>query len=195
MTAHGRAAALAVSKISKAPQRCGQLRAKFFSFLRLGLRPILTASLILLAACGGGPRSESGTTASTPGVVVAGRVAERGTRSSILVFAYTDLAPNEEPAAHEPVSVGMLAPDGTFDIDVPAAASLTLVFLADGANDGVADAGDPIAVLAGPELVDLQPGDRVQVSDAALDFRQRRVTATVEITRAGEPARTPTPAP
>jgi len=41
---------------------------------------------------------------------------------------------------------------------------VTLVFLADGSNDGAIDAGDPTAVLAGPDLGDLRSGDRVRVT-------------------------------
>ena len=156
------------------------------------------ALLALTAGCGGGGArtAESGFAGNLAGVDVTGRVADRGTRGSILVFAYTDLAPNDDPSTHEPASVGTLASDGAFEFGVPPAPSLTLVFLADGANDGAVDQGDPIAVLASPDLTDLQAGDRVQISDAKIDFRARRVAATVEVLRIGaEPSRTPTPAP
>jgi hypothetical protein len=157
----------------------------------------LTGSLILAVGCGGGSHSAgAGFTASTARVEIAGHVSQRGTRGSILVFAYTDLGPADEPAAHEPASVGTLAPDGAFDVEVSAVASVTLVFLADGSNDGVVDQGDPIAVLRSPELVDLQAGDRVEVSDAKIDFIGHRVDATVDVTRApGSPRPRPTPDP
>jgi len=154
------------------------------------------ACLALVAGCGGSPpRTQSGIAASAAGVEVSGRVVQRGTRSSILVFAYTDLAPNEEPVGHEPASVATLPPDGTFDLTVPPAAALTLVFLADGANDGVIDGGDPIAVLTGPDLADLQAGDRVELNDAKIDFASRRVAGTIDVSRVTEPARTPTAQP
>ena len=153
--------------------------------------------MVLAAGCGGGSRSTgTGVAASAATVEVAGRVVERGTRGSVLVFAYIDLAPGEYPAAREPASIGTVAADGAFDVGVPVGGSLTLVFLADGSNDGVVDGGDPIAVLGGPELADLQVGDRVQIGDAKIDFTSHRVAATIEVARAGgEPARTPTTVP
>lgn len=156
----------------------------------------LSGWLILAVGCGGGSHSAgAGFTASTARVEVAGHVSQRGTRGSILVFAYTDLGPADEPASHEPASIGTLAPDGAFDVEVPAAAAVTLVFLADGSNDGVVDQGDPIAVLRSPELVDLQAGDRVEVSDAKIDFISHRVDAIVDVARAaGNPRPTPDPA-
>ena len=81
------------------------------------------------------------------------------------------------------------------DLSIAPSQSLTLVFLADGSNDGVVDEGDPIAVLSAPELADLQAGDRVHVDDASLDFHNHRVTATLEVARIGEPAVTPTSLP
>ena len=156
----------------------------------------LLAALLLLAACGGAPpRSETGVAASAGSVVVTGRVADPGTKNSVLVFAYSDLSPNETVLVREPTSVGTLSADGSFDLSVPPTGSLTVVFLADGRHDGVIDVGDAIATLNAPELADLQAGDHVNVSDAALDFRAHTVTANVDVTRAGELARTPTPAP
>lgn len=150
----------------------------------------------LIAACGGGPpQSETGAAASTGGVAVSGRVAEAGTRGSILVFAYTDLPANEDPAAHEPASLGTLAADGAFDLTVPPSASLTVVFLVDRSHDGVVDPGDPIAAYSSPELTDLQPGDRVNLADVSIDFHGHRVSATVEVSRASQPGHTPTPIP
>jgi hypothetical protein len=151
----------------------------------------------LAAACGGGPSgsAESGVAPSAAGVEVSGHVVQRGARGSVLVFAYGDLGATDDPAGREPTSVGSLAPDGSFEIGVPPGTTLTMVFLADGANDGAIDAGDPIAVLASPELNGLQAGDRVQISDAKLDFAGHRVDATVEVARAAAPAHTPTPVP
>jgi len=152
--------------------------------------------LLLAAACGGGSRStESGFAADVSGVEVTGHAQQRGTRGSVLVFAYADPGAANDPSTQEPVSVGTVSPDGSFELRVPPSAALVLVFLADGASDGVVDQGDPIAVLTAPELVDLQPGDRVQIGDAAIDFTSHRVAARVEVTRSGEPARTPTPVP
>jgi hypothetical protein len=160
------------------------------------LLPGAGLGLCLVAACGGPtPRSESGLAASAAAVAVNGVVARTGTRGSILLFAYTDLGPKDDPVGHEPTTVSTLAPDGSFDLSIAPSQSLTLVFLADGSNDGVVDEGDPIAVLSAPELADLQAGDRVHVGDADLDFQNRRVTAAVEVARIGEPAVTPTAVP
>jgi hypothetical protein len=154
------------------------------------------ALVALLAACGGSPPpSETGFAASTDSVAVSGRVAEAGTRGSILVFAYADLAASDDPAEHEPASVGTLAADGGFDLTVPPCASLTVVFLVDRSHDGVVDRGDSTAAYSSPDLTDLQPGDRVNLADVAIDFAGHRVTATVEVSRATEPAHTPTPIP
>ena len=160
------------------------------------LPAILSVLLACAASCGGGvPRTESGSASTAAGVAITGHVAQRGTRGSILLFAYTDLGPGDDPVGHEPASIGTLTPDGGFDLSVPPAPTLTLVFLADASNDGVVDQGDPISVLSAPELVDLQTGDRVQVNDASIDFHGHRVTAAVEITRAAGPGHTPTPLP
>ncbi len=124
---------------------------------------------------------------------MSGRVAERGTRGSVLVFAYIDPSTAEDSPSREPASVGTVAPDGGFDVAVPPSQSLTLMFLADSSNDGAVDEGDPIAVLTSPELTALQAGDRVQITDAKIDFTSHRVTATIEVTRSASPERTPTP--
>jgi hypothetical protein len=157
----------------------------------------MMAFLALASGCGGpAPQAaQSGGAASAAGVEITGHLADPGTRGSILVFAYTDLGPGEDVAAHEPASVSTLAADGTFDLEVPPCSSLTLVFLADGSSDGVVDEGDPVAVLTGPELADLHGGDHVHVADARIDFLAHRITATIEVARAGEPEHTPTPVP
>jgi hypothetical protein len=156
----------------------------------------LFLSMAMIAACGGGSSpSETGFAASAAGVSVTGTVAQKGTKGSILVFAFADLGPNDDPVNHEAISVAPLSPDGDFDLGVVAAPNLTLIFLADGSNDGAIDQGDPIAKLSAPELADLQAGDRVHVGDASIDFHGHRVSGAIEVTRANEPARTPTPAP
>ncbi len=154
--------------------------------------------LALLAGCGGGGHSmssQSGFSGTSAGVEIDGKAIQRGTRGPVLVFAYTDLAPNEDPSTHEAATIGIVAPDGTFDLVVPGGGTTTLVFLADGANDGVIDPRDATARLSAPELADLQAGDRVQINDATIDFTHRQVTATIDVARAAEPARTPTPLP
>jgi hypothetical protein len=162
------------------------------------LRGILALGLVaLVGGCGGSDAAHSTAargTAGTAAIEVNGRVAQRGTRGSVLVFAYLDLAPGDDPAAREPASVSTIGRDGSFDLDVPDAGSLSLVFLADGANDGAIDGGDPVATLSAPELAELQPGDRVQIGDAAIDFTAHRVTATVAVTRA-DGSKSPAPAP
>ncbi len=164
--------------------------------LRVGGAALL---LVLLAGCGGGaaaPPSQSSFSANLSGVDIGGRVTQRGTRGSELVFAYVDLKPADDPSTREAAAVGIVGDDGTFDLSVPDGGSITLVFLADAANDGVIDRGDASAVLSAAELADLQPGDRVQINDAAIDFPHRHVTATIEVARlGGEPDRTPTAVP
>jgi len=144
-----------------------------------------------------GSTASSGSTATTSASVdLSGRAVERGTRGPILVFAFSDLAATDDPSVREPIAVGTMAADGNFELAAPPSAALTLVFLADGSNDGAIDEGDPIAILASPELSDLEAGDRVQVADLRIDFKARRAAATVEVARVGgDVARTPTPAP
>lgn len=156
----------------------------------------LFLSMAMIAACGGGSSpSETAFSANAAGVSVSGNVSQKGTKGSILVFAFADLGANDDPVNHEAISVAPLSPDGEFDLGVTAASNLTLVFLADGSNDGAVDQGDPIAKLSAPELADLQPGDRVHIGDASIDFHGHRVTAAIEVARANEPAVTPTAAP
>jgi len=156
----------------------------------------LVAVLPLTAGCGGPtPHATQAGSDASAAVEVEGRVTQRGTRGSILVFAYSDLAAGEDPTTREAASVGTLTADGGFDLDVPPSASLSLIFLADGSNDGAVDEGDPIAVLSGPELVDLQAGDRVHLADVRIDFTAHHAAGTIEVMRSGEPQRTPTPVP
>lgn len=155
--------------------------------------------LLLAAGCG-----ESGTllggdafsTSSPDAVEVSGHLASAGTRGSVLVYAFLDLPAGEAPAEREAASLATVGTDGTFQLTVPPSQSLTLVFLADGANDGVIDGGDPVVVLADPKLAALQAGDVVQIADIGLDFGGRKASVgSIEIQRAGEPPRTPTPVP
>src|SRR3954469_20127577 len=121
-------------------------------------RPLrLLLALALCAGCGGGhsTSSDSGLSATTSaGVEIGGKAIQRGTRGAVLVFAYTDLGPNDDPATHEAATIGIVAADGTFDLVVPGGGTTTLVFLADGANDGVIDPRDATARLSAPELAD-----------------------------------------
>jgi len=159
---------------------------------------LLLIAIALVAGCGGGGRSVStgsSFSATGSGVAINGKAIQRGTRGAVLVFAYTDLGPTDDPAGREAASIGIVASDGTFDLVVPGGGTTTLVFLADGANDGVIDPRDATARLTAPELADLQPSDRVQINDATIDFTHRQVTAAIDVARGGEPARTPTPLP
>jgi hypothetical protein len=70
-----------------------------------------------------------------------------------------------------------------------------VVFLVDRAHGGVVDPGDAIVIYSSPELTDLQADDRVHLADVSLDFHGHRARATVEVSRAGEAAHTPTPVP
>lgn len=153
---------------------------------------------MLAIGCGGPtPRGElAGGAASSAAVGVSGRASERGTRGPVLVFAYNDLAPAEDPAGREPLSVGTVSADGGFDLSLPPSGTLTFVFLADGSHDGAIDEGDPTAAFTTPELTDLNAGDRVQIADLRIDFKAHTAVGTVEVVRAGgEPERTPTAAP
>jgi hypothetical protein len=157
-------------------------------------------SMGLLSGCG----DESGTTNSgftasesqTAGVEVAGNVASGAESQSILVFAF--LRSGEE-GGDEPVSVGIVDEEGQFMLSGLPSGKIAITFLADGANDGVIDRGDPIANLPDPDhqLDDLQSGDRVHVTDIHLDFRTKRAVAdAIEVTHAGDseaPQSTPTP--
>lgn len=157
------------------------------------------AVLAVAAGCGGAGVHESavggGSNAATGTVEVSGQVIQ-GASGSILVFAYTDLPPSGETAGHEPASIDTVAANGEFALKVPPTAALTLVFLSDSANDGVVDHGDKVAILTGPDLTDLQSGDRVRIADARIEFAARRVTANNTVTRSRSPAAvTPTPVP
>jgi hypothetical protein len=147
-----------------------------------------------ISACGGPTPRAVQLADSAADVEVTGRVTQRGTRGSVLVFAYSDLSPTDSPVGREPVSVSALGQDGAFALEAAPGTPLTVVFLADNLNDGVVDDGDPIATLNRPELAELQPGDRVRIDDARVDFAAHRVDATVEVVRASAgPDRTSSP--
>lgn len=166
---------------------------------RLRLVCALPALLLLAAGCGGDSTLLGGdvfSTSAPDAVEVSGHLASAGTRGSVLVFAFLDLPTGQAPAEREAASLSTVASDGTFLLSVPPTQSLTLVFLADGANDGVIDGGDPVVVLADAKLSALQAGDTVQIADINLDFGGRKATAgSIEVQRPGEPPRTPTPVP
>ena len=154
--------------------------------------------LLLLAACGGSGTPPQGTAATTAAgdVTVRGVVTAPGTKGALLVFALAGA--DGEVAARETLSVAAVEADGSFAFTIPPAAVVTLAFLADGANDGVIDGGDPVAVLGGPALANLQGGETVVASEISLDFRSGKATAaSLDAQRAGaaESTRTPTPVP
>jgi hypothetical protein len=165
-------------------------RLVLFSFL---------VSLGFLSGCG----DESGTLVGSPasesqvaGIELGGNVVNPPESQSILVFAF---ARSGEAASDEPVNVGLLDEQGQFTLSGLPSGRIGLTFLADSANDGVIDSGDPVAHLADPDqqLEDLRSGDRVQLTDVQLDFRHNRAVAgAIEVARRGDsppPESTPTP--
>jgi hypothetical protein len=143
---------------------------------------LLATSLLLsglLAGCGG--HSPSGSAASSAAVssdeaAIRGQVTGRGTKGALLVFAFAGSGP--EVTAGEPLSIATVDPGGQFSLSIPPGpGGVTLAFLADGANDGVIDGGDPVAVLTSPALADLAGGDVVQISDVNLDFTAGKASA------------------
>jgi hypothetical protein len=158
----------------------------------------LAVALPLCAlACGEGaaPSTESGFAAAHEAeVTVNGRVAVPGTKGQLLVFAFAGAG--GEVADREAAAVSVVDRDGTFALSLSPLDALTLAFLADGANDGVIDGGDPVCVLTAPELVELHGGDVVTLADVSLNFSTRQASAAViEVHRAATPANTPTPVP
>ena len=94
---------------------------------------------------------------------------------------------------------GIVGADGGFVLSSRPAGTLTLVFLADEAQDGVIDRKDSVAVLADPDqqLAELGDGDRVRLVDVVLNFQiKKAVAGGIEVTRsasaAQEPVLTPT---
>jgi hypothetical protein len=159
----------------------------------------LPFALLLLAACGspsGLPQGGAAGATAASEVVVNGHLSAPGTKGPLLVFA---LAGNAgEPADRETLSVAAVDADGDFALTMPPVEAVSFAFLADGANDGVIDGGDPIAVLSGPALANLGGGEVVILGDIALDFTAHKATAgSIDVQRAGAPqsTRTPTPVP
>ncbi|MFN8642486.1 MAG: hypothetical protein U0802_12855 [Candidatus Binatia bacterium] len=154
-----------------------------------------------LAACGGPSGSSHGGVATTAApaaseVVVTGHVATPGTKGPLLVFAQAGTA--GDAAERETLSVAAVDASGDFTLTLPPTEAVSFAFLADGANDGVIDGGDPIAVLSGPALSSLGGGETVVLGDVALDFTAHKaMAASIDVQRAGAPpsTRTPTPVP
>jgi len=156
-------------------------------------------ALLLLAACGGSGTtlSETATADAAREVAVSGTVTAPGTKGPLLIFALTGA--DGDVAARETLSVAAVDADGSFAFTMPPAESFTLAFLADGANDGVIDGGDPVAVLSGPALANLRGGETIVAGEVSLDFRAGKATAaTLDVQRTGaaaESTRTPTAVP
>jgi hypothetical protein len=160
---------------------------------------ILLLPLAAFSGCGDESVTTDGFTASgsqTAGVELTGNVASGTESQSVLVFAFLR---SGEAAGDEPVSVGIVNEDGEFALSGLPSGKLGVTFLADGANDGVIDRGDPIAILADPEqqLDDLQSGEGVHFTDIQLDFGSKQAVAdAIEVTHTGHstaPKSTPTP--
>jgi hypothetical protein len=162
---------------------------------------VVFAPLVVFSGCGDETGVSSGSSTSLtapelevgPGVEVKGNVING---ESLLVFAFLRSGEN---ASDEPVSVGIIDEEGRFRLAGLPSGRIGITFLADGANDGVIDDGDPIANLTDPDqlLEDLQSGDRVQVTDVQLDLVSKRAVAdSIEVGRAEDslPAE-PTPTP
>ncbi len=175
--------------------------------LPTALRAVLPVLLTLVTACGGGHSGGgAGGAAAGPGATVAepafipeevavtGHVTAAGTKGPLLLFAYVGAEAN--PGNAELLSVATIEADGSFAFTVPPIEALTLVFLADGANDGAIDGGDPVAVLTSPALANLQGGAQVTIDEVALNFTTHKATAGgLDVRRSGEALRTPTPVP
>ncbi len=164
----------------------------------------LLCGITLVAACGdGGSKARVATGASVAiaprsGVEVTGNVTSAARDGSVLVFAV--LATTDEAGGRhtESLSVDEIGADGRFELTGLPAGGIVLIFLADKANDGVIDPGDPVAVLTDPRLGNLAEGDRAVVGDVQLDIVGGQMqVGSIEVTHAegGEPAPTPTPAP
>lgn len=173
-------------------------RKRFFRPL-FALCPLLLGLVPLGCGEGASNSFEVSSSPSTLDADISGNFADEiGTDSSLLVFAYKDLPQDIDPARREPLSVGIVGPDGTFGLSSPPAHKLTIVFLADAANDGVIDRGDQIAILLDPDqqLSNLQQGDQVQLSDLRIDFSFGRAVAdSIEVVRGTNPGPAPTVTP
>ncbi len=160
---------------------------------------VLALALPLSAlACGdaGAPSTESDLAAANDAeVTVNGHISAPGTKGQLLVFAFAGAG--GEVGDREAVAVSVVDRGGNFALSLPPTDALTLAFLADGANDGAIDGGDPTCVLSAPQLVELHGGDVVAISDVSLNFSTRQAAAAaIDVQRAsGTPANTPTPVP
>jgi hypothetical protein len=173
--------------------------------IAVGLRPLLVAlPILVLSACGGGhsgANSGAATVASAPlvgadEVGVVGHITSAGTRGALLVFAFAGA--DADPASAELLSIATVEAQGGFSFTLPPVEALTLVFLADGSNDGAIDGGDPVAKMTSPALANLQGGELVTLDEVALNFTTHKATAgNLDVRRPGdpEPARTATPVP
>lgn len=153
--------------------------------------------LALFSACGN-PSAPAGGTAglAIPDmVVVSGHVATPGTKGPLLVFAVGGTAP--EVADRETLGVAAIDAQGDFSLTIAPADTVAFAFLADGANDGAIDGGDPVALLTGPSFSGLGGGEVVTLSDVALDFAGRKAAAgAIDVQRPGAAAAfTPTAQP
>ena len=158
---------------------------------------------LTFAACGGGTSQleTPGALNAVSGTLIDGNInaGEGGLQASVLVFAFADLPERADVTSVVPISVGIVGADGGFVLSSRPAGRLTLVFLADEAQDGVIDHKDSVAVLADPDqqLAELGDGDRVRLVDVVLNFRIKKAIADgIEVTRsesaAQEPVLTPT---
>ena len=153
--------------------------------------------LALLLGCG--EASELSTPSSSrPAADISGNLVETGAaESSVLVFAFGDMPADSDLAQHQPTYVGSVGTNGEFILSSPPGGVLTVVFLADAANDGAIDPGDSVAVLTdeAQQLYDLQEGDQVNLVDVHLDFTTRQARADrIDMVRALTPVPTRTPA-
>lgn len=164
---------------------------------RIFLIPVIFLGLVV--GCG----DESGTVSNLPvaefqtgEIDLSGNIANAPETQSILVFAFLRSGEN---ASDEPVSVGIVDEQGQFVVSGLPPGQIGVTFLADGANDGVIDRGDPIANLADPDqqLNGLHSGDRVNLADVQLDFAKKRAVAdAIEVVHSGDsPVAQSTPTP
>lgn len=159
-------------------------------------------ALLLLLGCGDGDSARFQVSAPlemSGGLGISGNLAANGgAANSVLVFTFANLRTEVDPAEEEPICVAIVEEDNKFVFSSQTGDTLTVVFLADDASDGVIDPGDPVAVLLDPDqqLRDLREGDQVNLVDVQLDFTTRHaVAASIEVVRSTPPAapRTVTP--
>jgi hypothetical protein len=164
--------------------------------------PLLALAALLGCGEGASTLNESNLAALAPrGIEIAGTLSQEGGRPALLVFALVE-AGAEAADQDQPPSVGVVNEQGEFVLSGVAPGTVSVVFLDDGASDGVIDDGDPIAVLSHEGLRNLQDGTRVNLSNVRLDFGAQQATAErVDVSPADPsaptrgPAPTPTPTP